>query len=396
VSVRQPSRIVVVGAGLAGASAALELRRLGFEGGLTLVGAEPHLPYQRPPLSKGFLQGVEPAESLLVASPDDYVRLGVELVLGKRAVRLDVLGRRVLIDGGGYLPYDRVLVATGCRKRRLPVPGADLDGVFDLRTVDDSARIRAAAKPGLHAAVVGLGFIGCEVAASLRARGLRVTAIDPGPAPLARVLGREVAEAIADLHRRHGVELLLGEGLERLEGVRRVERMVTRSGLRLDCDLVVAGIGVDPEVGLLAAAGARVTNGVEVDDRCRTSLPDVYAAGDIANHLHPLFGRIRVEHFNNGERQGRAAGASLLDRGGPYDYVHSFWSEQYDQKLEYVGFAREWDRIAVEGSLARLDFIVRYHAGRRLLAAAAIGRGGDPELDEHGELAEIAREIRTG
>jgi 3-phenylpropionate/trans-cinnamate dioxygenase ferredoxin reductase subunit len=131
-----------------------------------------------------------------------------------------------------------------------------------------------------------------------------------------------------------------------------------------------------------------------VDDRCRTSLPGVYAAGDIANHLHPVFGRIRVEHFNNGERQGRAAAASLLDRGGPYDYVHSFWSEQYDQKLEYVGFASEWDRVTVDGSLPDLDFIVRYHAGGRLLAAAAIGRGGDPELDEHGELAEIARIIR--
>jgi 3-phenylpropionate/trans-cinnamate dioxygenase ferredoxin reductase subunit len=392
----RPSSVVVVGAGLAGANAALELRRLGFEGRLTLVGAEAHLPYQRPPLSKGFLQGVETFDDFLVAPRAEYERLGVGLLLGTRAVELDAARRRVRIEGGDDLPYDRVLVATGCRKRRLPVPGADLAGVFDLRTVDDSERIRAAAEPGLHAVVVGLGFIGCEVAASLRARGLRVTAIAPGPAPLASVLGREVAEAIADLHRRHEVELLLGEGVERLEGVRRVERVVTRSGLRLDCDVVVAGIGVDPEVGLLADAGARVTNGVEVDDRCRTSLPGVYAAGDIANHLHPVFGRIRVEHFNNGERQGRAAAASLLDRGGPYDYVHSFWSEQYDQKLEYVGFASEWDRVTVEGSLPDLDFIVRYFAGRRPLAAAAIGRGGDPELDEHGELAEIARKIRQG
>jgi 3-phenylpropionate/trans-cinnamate dioxygenase ferredoxin reductase subunit len=393
-SVRRTSRIVVVGAGLAGANAALELRRLGFDGSLTLLGAEAHLPYQRPPLSKGFLQGAVPYEELLVAPRAEYERLGVELVLGRPAVGLDVQRRRVSVEGRDDVPYDRVLVATGCRMRRLPVAGAGLAGVFDLRTVDDAERIRAAAKPGLHAVVIGLGFIGCEVAASLRARGLRVTAIEPGSAPLVGVLGREVAEVIGHLHRRHGVGLLLGDGVERLEGVRRVERVVTRSGLRLDCDLVVAGIGVDPEVDLLAAAGARVSNGVDVDDRCHTSLPGVFAAGDIANHLHPLFGRIRVEHFNNGERQGRAAAASLLDRGEPYDYVHSFWSEQYDQKLEYVGFAGEWDRIAVEGSLPGLDFIVRYFAGHRLLAAAAIGRGGDPELDEHGELREIARAIR--
>jgi 3-phenylpropionate/trans-cinnamate dioxygenase ferredoxin reductase subunit len=224
--------------------------------------------------------------------------------------------------------------------------------------------------------------------------GLEVTAIDPGPAPLARVLGPEVGGVIAALHQSHGVRLVLGDGVDRLEGGERVERVVTKSGRQFECDFVVAGIGIDPEVDLLTAAGARISNGVDVDAYCRTSLPDVYAAGDIADHDHPLFGRIRVEHYNNAEKQGRAAAASLLDRGTPYDYVHTFWSDQFDRTLEYVGFAAEWDRITVEGSLQDQDFIVRYMRGGKLLAAAAMGRGGDPESDEPGELKNIANEIR--
>jgi 3-phenylpropionate/trans-cinnamate dioxygenase ferredoxin reductase subunit len=226
--------------------------------------------------------------------------------------------------------------------------------------------------------------------------GLEVTAIDPGQAPLARVLGPEVGAVIAALHQSHGVQLILGDGVDRLEGGEQVERVVTQSGRQFECDLVVAGIGIDPEVELLRAAAARISNGVEVDEYCRTSLPDVYAAGDIADHAHPLFGRIRVEHYNNAEKQGRAAAASMLDRGLPYDYVHSFWSDQFDQSLEYVGYAAEWDSITVEGSLRDRDFIVRYMRGGKLLAAAAMGRGGDPESDEPGELKNIANQIRAG
>jgi 3-phenylpropionate/trans-cinnamate dioxygenase ferredoxin reductase subunit len=172
--------------------------------------------------------------------------------------------------------------------------------------------------------------------------------------------------------------------------------VVTKSGRQFECDFVVAGIGIEPEVELLRAAGARISNGVEVDEYCRTSLPGVYAAGDIAYHAHPLFGRIRVEHYNNAEKQGRAAAASLLDRGVSYDYVHSFWSDQFDRTLEYVGFAMEWDAITVEGSLRDMNFIVRYMRNGELLAAAAMGRGGDPESNEPGELKNIANQIRGG
>jgi len=388
--------VVVVGGGLTGGNAALEVCRLAPDVHVTLISSEAHLPYQRPPLSKGFLRGTEPFEDAFVAPRAEYERLGIDLRLGTTVKTLEPEQKQIRLEGGEVVPYDRVLIATGGRKRKLRFPGGDREGVLDLRTVEDSERIRAEARAGRRAVVIGLGFIGCEVAASLRMLGLEVTAIDPGQAPLARVLGPEVGAVIAALHQSHGVQLVLGEGVDRLEGGERVERVVTQSGRQFECDFVVAGIGIDPEVELLRAAGARISNGVEVDEYCRTSLPDVYAAGDIADHAHPLFGRIRVEHYNNAEKQGRAAAASLLDRGAPYDYVHSFWSDQFDQSLEYVGFATEWDSVTVEGSLPDRDFIVRYLRGGKLLAAAAMGRGGDPESDEPGELKNIANQIRAG
>jgi 3-phenylpropionate/trans-cinnamate dioxygenase ferredoxin reductase subunit len=386
--------VVVVGGGLTGGNAALEVCRLTPDVHVTLISSEAHLPYQRPPLSKGFLRGTEPFEDAFVAPRAEYERLGIHLMLGTTVEKLEPLQKQLRLEGDEVVPYDRVLIATGGRKRKLRFPGAELEGVLDLRTVEDSERIQAAARAGSRAVVIGLGFIGCEVAASLRMLGLEVTAIDPGQAPLARVLGPDVGGVIAALHQSHGVRLVLGDGVDRLEGGGRVERVVTRSGRQFECDFVVAGIGIDPEVDLLTAAGARISNGVEVDAYCRTSLPDVYAAGDIADHAHPLFGRIRVEHYNNAEKQGRAAAASLLDRGTPYDYVHTFWSDQFDRTLEYVGFAAEWDEITVEGSLQNQDFIVRYMRGGKLLAAAAMGRGGDPESDEPGELKTIANQIR--
>jgi len=387
--------VVIVGAGLAGANAALEVGRLAPDARVTLIGSEAHLPYQRPPLSKEFLRGTSKFEDALVAPRSEYERLGIDLLLGRKVVKLESEQKRIRLEDGDVVSYDRALIATGGRKRRMQWPGADLEGVLDLRTVEDCERIQDAARSGRHVVVIGLGFIGCEASASLRTLGLEVTAIDPAQAPLVRVLGPEVAGVIADLHRSRGVQLVLGDGVDRLEGGERVERVVTRSGRKFDCDFVVAGIGIDPEVDLLRAAGARISNGVEVDEFCKTSLPDVFAAGDIADHAHPLFGRIRVEHYNNAEKQGRAAAASLLDRGAPYDYVHSFWSDQFDHTLEYVGNAKEWDGISVEGSLRDRDFIVRYLRGGELLAAAAMGRGGDPEGDEPGELKNIANQIRA-
>jgi len=389
-----PERIVVIGGGLAGAGAALELRKLGFDGDLTLVGAEAHLPYNRPPLSKTFLRGEEDFDSIVVAPRSDYEAAGIDLRLERRALAVDATGKRVELQGGEQLAYDRLLVATGGRKRKLPFAGSELAGVYDLRTVDDSMRIREEAEPGRRAVVVGLGFIGCEVTASLRMLGVEVTALDPMPVPLSRVLGEEVGASIASLHSAHGVQLLLNDGVDRFEGEARVSHVVSSSGRTLECDFVVAGIGIQPEVSLLESAGAAVSNGVEVDAHCRTTLPDVFAAGDIAHEAHPLFGSIRVEHWNNADKQGRYAAGAMLGKEAPYDYVHTFWSDQYDQTVEYVGFAEKWDRIDVDGSLDQLDFIARYYQGDRVVAAAAIGRGGDPEAEEDTEMKSIAGEIR--
>lgn len=332
-------RLVIIGASLAGATAAAALREGGFDGNLQLVGAESQLPYNRPPLSKGYFRGQDRFEDQLVHPPSFYAAQHIGLRLGAHATTIDP-GRKVVgLDGGEEIAYDRILVATGGRNRTLSVQGADLQGILQLRTVEDCDRIRAVARAGRRAVVVGLGFIGSEVTASLRQLGVEVTAIEGHRVPLARVLGEEVGEVLAGIHREKGAELVLEDSVAAFEGPGRVQRVRTKKGRLLECDFVVVGIGIVPNTELLAVAGAAIDNGVLVDEHCRTSLPDVYAAGDVANHLHPIFGRLRVEHWNNGYQQGRAAARSLLGGMEPYDYLHSFWSDQYEHVIEYVGFA---------------------------------------------------------
>jgi 3-phenylpropionate/trans-cinnamate dioxygenase ferredoxin reductase subunit len=374
-----PKRIVIIGASLAGASAAVSLREAGFDGEIELVGAEPQLPYSRPPLSKAYLRGEEQFVNALVKPAEYYAEHRIELRLGARATAVDPGRKTVRLDGGAVVAYDRLLIATGGRNRAPSIPGAHLDGVFQLRTVEDCDRIRAAARAGHRAVLVGFGFIGCEVAASLRQLGLEVVAIDGHHVPLARVLGAEVGQVLADIHREKGVDLALEDSVSAFEGSRRVERVRTGKGRVLDCDFVVAGIGIVPNTELLAAAGAAVDNGVLVDERCRTSLQDVYAAGDVANHLHPLFGRLRVEHWNNGFQQGRAAGRSMLGGEEPYDYLHSFWSDQYEHVIEYIGFAATWDRLVFRGLPESRKFLGFYLNDGVVRAAVGLDRGGDPE-----------------
>jgi len=376
--------IVIVGASLAGGTAAATLRDEGFDGDIVLIGAEPQLPYSRPPLSKGYLRGQDRFEDQLVKPASYYAEQRIQLKLGVRATAIDAKQKLVELEGGERVAYDRLLLATGGRNRTFSVPGANLAGVFQLRTVADCDRIRAAAAPGRRAVVIGFSFIGSEVSASLRQLGVDVTAIESSRVPLARVLGDEVGQVLADIHRDKGVELISEDSVEALEGSGRVARVRTKKGRVFDCDLVVAGIGIVPNAELLAAAGAQVDNGVLVDERCRTSLPDVFAAGDVANHLHPLFGRLRVEHWNNGNQHGAAAGRSLLGRGGPYDYVHTFWSDQYEHVIEYVGFATSWDRVVFRGRPERGKFLGFYLKDGVVRAAMGLDRGGDPE-DPKGE-----------
>jgi len=389
-------RFVIIGASLAGASAAAALREGGFDGTAELIGAEPQLPYNRPPLSKGYLRGQERFDDQLVNPADYYTQHDIKLRLGVRVTVVDPKRKVVGLDRGGEVPYDRLLVATGGRNRTLTTPGAELSGIFQLRTVEDCDRIRNVARSGARAVVIGLGFIGSEVTASLRQMGLAVTAIEGQAVPLGRVLGAEVGAVLGEIHREKGVELVMEDAVAAFEGAGRVERVRTKRGRILECDLVVAGIGIVPNSELLAGAGAAVDNGVLVDALCQTSLPDVYAAGDVANHLHPLFGRLRVEHWNNGFQQGRAAARTMLGGTRPYDYLHSFWSDQYEHLLEYVGFAARWDRVVFRGDPGSRKFLGFFLKDGTLRAAVGLNRGGDPDDPKtDGELKLVGKLIRA-
>ena len=374
-----PSTIAIVGAGLCGATAAFTLRDEGFEGRIVLVGDEEELPYERPPLSKRYLSGEQPFEKALVRPAAMYEDLGIELVLGTPATGIDVRERAVELRDGRRVAADRILIATGGRNRRPPIPGLELEGVYGLRTRADADAIREEARGGERVVVIGLGFIGAEVAATLRSLGLEVTAIEAFAAPLERVLGRQVGDTIASLHREHGVEVVLGDAVARLEGERgRVRRVVTASGAVFPCDFVVVGLGIQPNVEIAEGAGIELGDGILVDERCRTSVEGVYAAGDVGCHWHPLLGeRIRVEHWLNAIDQGAAAARAMLGRGEPYAPVHWFWSDQYDANLQYAGHHREWDELVVRGSLEERRFVAYYLSGGVPLAAAALNMARD-------------------
>lgn len=388
--------MAIVGAALAGGNTAVTLREEGFKGRVVLLGDEPTIPFGRPPLSKGYLMGKEDLGGWYVKPREWYETNDIDVMRGVRVEAIDVRQREVGVVGHGAIRYDRLLLATGGRNRKLPLPGIDLAGIYQLRTLAECDAIRAAAKPGVRAVVVGLGFIGSEVTAALTTLGVKVTAVGSGVGPLAAVLGDEVARVMAGVHREKGVELILGDQVTAFAGDQRVEAVVTKSGRRVACDIVVIGAGIVPNVELAAASGVATDNGILVDQYCRTNADAVYAAGDVANHLHPLFGRIRVEHYNNAEKMGRAVARTMLGRLEAYDYVHTFWSDQYQDKIEYVGYVHRWDRFVVRGSLEERRFIGFYIVENRVMAAVGLNRGGDPELDEQDEMAACRRLVAAG
>jgi 3-phenylpropionate/trans-cinnamate dioxygenase ferredoxin reductase component len=384
--------MVIIGAGMAGGVAARTLREQGYGGRLVLIGHEPTVPFGRPPLSKTYLRGEESLDGWLVRPPDWYAAHQVEMV-HDTVTHIDVDARRVELASGGQVPYGKLLIATGGENRRLDVPGADLSGIFQLRTVADCDAIRKAAMNGGRALIVGMGFIGSEVAASLVQMGLEVSAVLPGAAPLATVLGAEMGEVMAAIHRDAGVNLVPGDAVVKFEGAERVQRAITKEGRTLECDLAVVAVGIRPTVDLLRGSALAVDNGVLVDATCETSVQGVFAAGDVANHMHPLFGRIRVEHYNNAEKQGAAAALSMLGSRAKYRYLYTFWSDQYEHKLEYAGHAREWDSFITRGSIADRKLVGFYLKEGRLVAAVGLNRGGDPELEPDSEMAHAARLI---
>ena len=360
---------VIVGASLAGAKAAEALRDRGFDGRIVLIGAEPDRPYERPPLSKEYLRGEAGREKVYVHDERFYGSQEIELRLGVEASSLDTAAHEVVLNGDERIAYDKLLLCLGAEPRRLSVPGAELEGIYYLRTVEHADALRDRLAAGGRVVVIGSGWIGSEVAASARQKGLEVTVLDPLSVPLERVLGTEVGAVYRDIHAEHGVTMLLGTGVESLQGDRSVERVVCDDGRLLDCDFVVAGIGASPRTGLAEAAGLEVANGIVVDDRLRTSADDVYAAGDVANMMHPLFGEsIRVEHWANALNQGPAAARSMLGDDVPYDRIPYFFSDQYDVGMEYSGFASTWDRVVFRGDVGKREFIAFWLSGGRVLA----------------------------
>jgi 3-phenylpropionate/trans-cinnamate dioxygenase ferredoxin reductase subunit len=373
-----PPTFVIVGASLAGGTAAATLRQDGFAGDVILIGDERHLPYERPPLSKQYLRGEVPFEKALVRPEGFYEANSIDTRFGDAATQIDPAERKIALTSGRSVRYDKLLIATGVRNRRPPIPGLNLQNIFDLRSVADADALRAQIVSGRKAAVIGMGFIGCEVAASLRQQGVEVVCIDPSPTPLFRVLGERLGQVMSTIHGNHGVEMVFDDVVTRFEGDRGVERVITRRGRRVDCDFAVVGVGVAPVVDFLADSGVEISNGILVDEYCRTNAQDIYAAGDVANHYHPVFQqRMRVEHWQNAMQQGAAAARSMLGTGTPYDAVHWFWSDQYDVNLQYAGFHREGDQVVVRGDVDTRGFIAFHLNHGRIDAVVALNRGKD-------------------
>ncbi len=361
---------VIVGASVAGAMAAETLRAEGFDGRVVLIGSEPHRPYERPPLSKQLLRGESDTADAFVHADSFYKDHDIELRVGARVHEILPPSQVVTVDHGESIHYDRLLLTTGARSRRLRVRGADLPGVHYLRDLDDNKTLRADLQSAARVAIVGAGWIGSEVAASVRQLGFDVALIDPGTVPLGAVLGPEVGAVYRDLHAAHGVELHLGMTVDRFLGTTSVAGVRTTDGNEIAADLVVVGIGAEPRIELARRAGLLIDGGIAVDEMLQTSVPGVFAAGDVAAAWHPTLGRrIRIEHWANAQNQGIVAAKNMLGAAIPYNRVPYFFSDQYDLGMEYSGYASSWDRVAFRGDPATREFIAFWIAGNQVVAA---------------------------
>lgn len=388
--------VVIVGGGLAAARAATTLRKEGFEGRVILLTEEPEVPYERPPLSKDYLRGTKDRAAIRVKERDAWQADEVEVLTGSRVVRVDLRARAVWLEGGRRIRFWRAVLATGSLARALPVPGGDMPGVFTLRTVDEADALRAAALAAGNVIVVGGGWIGAEVAASLRQIGVEVTMVMSGALPLEKVLGAEIGAVYRDLHRSHGVTLVPDARVDGVIGNGRAAGIRLADGRTIASPVVVAGVGARPRDELAREAGLTVGDGVEVDELLRSSNPDVFAIGDIAAAWNPSLGqRIRVEHWDTARRQGIAVARSVLGRGVPYVRPPYFYSDQWDMNMEYVGHPAQWDRLVFRGAPESGSFCAFWLDNGRIVAglnarvddvAATISK-----LVEVGATPEVAR-----
>lgn len=362
--------IVIVGGGLAAAKAAEAVRAEGFEGTLRVITEEAHQPYERPPLSKDVLLDKQSVHDTHVHDDNWYVEHAVELMTSEAVYSIDRSSRDVVTSSGARYRYDRLILATGSLPRRLPVAGADLDGVHYLRTIDDAERLHERARQVGHVTVVGAGWIGSEVAAALRQRDVDVSMVDPVELPLGRILGPEIGAVFAELHRANGVDLRLGTAVESLQGTGQVQSVTLDDGSTIETDLVVVGIGVIPRTELAEAAGLAVDDGILVDEALYTDDATILAAGDVARSRHPRYEKpLRVEHWANALNQGVTAGRNALGAGEVYDRLPYFFTDQYDLGMEYSGHAPTWDEVIVRGDLDAREFIAFWTDHGRVVAA---------------------------
>lgn len=370
------TRVVLVGGGVATAATATGLREAGFDGEIVLVAAEPHLPYERPPLSKEFLAGTFALKDFQANEESWYADNAVEPVLDTRVLDLDLAGRRVALSDGRTLGYDALVLGTGVRARTLP--GFAGERVHALRTLADSERLAARLTPGTHLAILGAGFIGCEVAAVAVAKGVRVTIVEPEPLPLARALGLEVAQAMLGIHGERGVEIRTGEMVTAMAETPSGVRLTTRDGAVVECDELLVGVGSVPNAELAVEAGLEVEGGVVTDEFGATSAPDVYAIGDVAARWHPEHGRrIRVEHHDTARRHGQNLARNLLGERAPFTEQHWFWSWQHEHNVQSLGqFTGAGERV-VRGSLDERSFSVFSLVDGRITAMVALDRPRD-------------------
>jgi len=387
--------IVIVGGGLTAARVAESYRDSGGRDRVTLLASEHHPPYHRPPLTKRLLRGEAEPPDTLVATLEDFRELDVELRLGMPAASLDLGARTVTLGSGRDIAYERLVIATGAAPRKLAVPGTDLDGVRTLRTLDDSLALREAAGSARRVVVVGTGFIGLEVTASLRARGVEVTIVDGGAAPF-KALGAPAFSAfLVDLYRDRGVEMLLDDGIEGFFGNGEVKVVRTASGRDIEADLVVVGVGVAPSTGWLEDSGLELDNGVLVDSRFQASVDNVFAAGDVANFEDPIFKRRRrIEHWSNADYQGRLLGKVLAGEDVSYDRVSAFFTELFGTVYRFFGDDEGADRQELEGSFADGRAALRYFDGHRLRAALATGLSDEEQEELEGRIRHDATGIQ--